>query len=201
MRIGIFGGTFDPPHVGHLMVAQDAVEELGLDRLYWVPARQSPFKEEGAGSPAELRARLVERSIRGHPVFQLWRGELDRPAPSWTVDTVETFRATFPAAELHLLMGTDQWASFDDWKDPDRIRAMATICILGRGDGDGVGKPGPGVRHLSTRRVELSATEVRDRVRQGRSIRYLVTDAVLQDIELNELYRMPADAGTRAGSS
>lgn len=209
MRVGIFGGTFDPPHLGHLVVAQDAAEALGLDRLFWVPARRSPFRREGASAEPALRLRMVEEAIRGHDVFQLWTGELERPAPSYTVDTVEAFRTSFPAAELFLLLGTDQWEAFPRWKAPDRIAGEATLCVLDRRHDGG---PGPGARgeagdgragvepdrypaeRLPTRRVDVSSTEVRERVRQGRSIRYLVTDGVRREIEEHGLYAGAGDA-------
>lgn len=191
MRVGIFGGTFDPPHLGHLVVAQDAAEALRLDRLFWVPARRSPFKTEGAATAAEVRVRLVEHAIRGHDVFQLWSGELDRPEPSYTVDTVDTFRASYPGAELFLLLGTDQWRSFHRWKDPDRIADVATVCVLDRevdGPGTAEAEDGREAARLPTRRMDISSTEIRERVRRGRSIRFLVTDAVRREIEESGLY-------------
>jgi len=203
MRVGILGGTFDPPHMGHLVLAQDAVEALALDRLYWVPARRSPFKEPGVGTDADIRAELVDVAVRGHPAFRVWRGELERPEPSYTVDTVRAFRERFPGGELVLLLGTDQWRSFGQWKDPDRIADQARICVLDRRDpgdvrareDDGAGDGEFQVIRLTSRRMDVSSTEIRQRARQGRSIRYLVTDAVRRKIEELGLY---VGAGTAA---
>lgn len=199
MRVGIFGGTFDPPHVGHLVVAQDAAEALRLDRLFWVPARRSPFKSEGEASEAGLRLRLVARAIQDHPIFQLWSGELDRPEPSYTVDTVEAFRASYPGADLFLLLGTDQWRSFHRWKRPDRIAELASICVLGREVSDPETEAPPGrheARRLPSRRIDISSTEIRKRLRQGRSVRYLVTDAVHREIAEHGLYAEAGDAAS-----
>lgn len=199
MRLGIFGGTFDPPHLGHLVVAQDAAEELDLDRVYWVPARRSPFKRPGDATEAGLRLGLVERAIAGDELFATWAGELERPAPSYTVDTVEAFRASFPEAELFLLLGTDQWRSFHRWKSPERIARQATVCVLYREtrEPDDLGPAArTGVTTLASRRIDISSTEIRDRVREGRSIRYLVADAVRQEIEEHGLYAEAGDAAS-----
>lgn len=204
MRVGIFGGTFDPPHVGHLVVAQDAVEALELDRLFWVPARRSPFREPGESTGADVRARMVERAIAGHPAFRLWEGELERPEPSFTVDTVEAFAASFPEAELFLLMGSDQWRSFHRWRDPGRIITRATVCVLGRetgGTDTPTGEDGFPMTPVPSRRIDVSSTEVRQRVREGRSIRYLVPDPVREEIDRHGLYVEAGQPAATGGPS
>lgn len=201
-KLGLFGGTFDPPHLGHLILARDAREALGLDSVVWIPALQSPFKAGADASPASARLALVEAAVRGAEGFEVWSGELDRPAPSYTVDTVRHFRSTFPEAELYLLLGTDQWSQFTRWHRADDIADCAHIVVLHRGGtmggegqretpagaGQGGGDPFP-CTHLSARRIDVSSTEIRDRVRAGRSIRYLVTDEVEAVVDRLQLYR------------
>jgi nicotinate-nucleotide adenylyltransferase len=201
-KLGLFGGTFDPPHLGHLILARDAREALGLDSVVWIPARRSPLKTGADTSSAPARLSLVEAAVRGAEGFEVWSGELDRPAPSYTVDTVRHFRSTFPEAELYLLLGTDQWSQFTRWHRPDEIAACAHLVVLHRGgaagaaggsdapDGAGpeAGDPFP-CTHLAARRIDVSSTEIRDRVRAGRSIRYLVTDEVGAVVDRLQLYR------------
>jgi nicotinate-nucleotide adenylyltransferase len=188
VKIGVFGGSFDPPHVGHLAVAQDALESMGLDLMYFVPARLSPFKTDRPGTDPGIRSALLESALAGHPSMRVWRGELERPAPSFTVNTLEELRGAHPGAELFLFMGTDQWASFRDWKDPERIAGLATLCVIGRrGDAD-PGVDGFEARSVTTRRMDVSSTEVRARVAAGRSIRFLVPESVRRGIEQHQLY-------------
>lgn len=207
-KIGLFGGTFDPPHLGHLILAGDAVEALGLDRLYWIPARQSPFKTTQGVSPAEARLAMVEAAVEGTPGFRVWPGELHRPAPSYTVDTVLEFRSTFPGSQLYLLMGTDQWAQFSRWRRAEDIARMVEIVVLDRELPSGDDGPSGAeetawgapdafpCHHLRARRIEVSSTEIRDRVRTGRSIRYLVTPEVEAVVDRLQLYgRSDMDSG------
>ncbi|UCC26815.1 MAG: nicotinate (nicotinamide) nucleotide adenylyltransferase [Gemmatimonadales bacterium] len=189
MRIGIFGGSFDPPHVGHLAVAQDALEGLELDLLYFVPARVSPFKLGVAGTDPQVRAALVELALEGHPRMRVWKGELIRPAPSYTVETLNEIAELHAGAELFLLMGSDQWASFPDWREPERIVELATVCVMGRTVGAIQDHDRFGARSIQTRRIDISSTEVRERVAARRSIRFLVPESVRREIEEHQLYR------------
>jgi nicotinate-nucleotide adenylyltransferase len=200
MRIGVFGGTFDPPHVGHVAVAEDARKHLGLDRLLFVPAHVSPFKVGEAGiTDAELRHRMTEAAIEGRQGLDVDRIELDRDPPSYTVDTLRALAGRTPEAELFLLLGADQWASFGRWKDAAEIAELATIVVLAR-DGTDPGEIDPGVdvpwRSVDVRRVDVSSTEVRERVREGRSIEGLVPGSVARIIEDHELYRAAPAAHT-----
>lgn len=201
MRIGVFGGSFDPPHVGHLLVAQDATEALELDLLLWVPARQSPFKQDREGTDPDLRAQMVETAVQGHPRFRVWRGELTRTGPSYTVDTLRALHEEYPEAELVLLMGWDQWCTFPRWRAHDEILRLATVGVLRR-PGSGIDDPGPKLPHrvVPVRRVDLSSTEIRDRARRGDSLRYLVPEAVRRLVTDHELYSTEtgtAPVGTR----
>lgn len=192
MEIGVFGGSFDPPHLGHLAVAQDAQEALGLDLILFVPARVSPFKTEESGTDPDIRLRMVETALAGHPGFRVWDGELRRDPPSFTVDTLAALNAEYGQASLTLLMGEDQWASFPDWRAPERILDLARVAVLDReGHEDSGGDPEegewPSVR-VAVRRMDISSTEIRERVREGRSIRFLVPESVRKQILSHNLY-------------
>ena len=191
VEIGVFGGTFDPPHLGHLNVARDALEALRLDRVIFVPARRSPLKAERATrTPAELRATLCEAAVAGEPGLSVWRGELERPAPSYTVDTLEALGAD--GDRLTLPIGEEQWARFHLWKRTGRILELARVAVLTRGGYDGpAGPEGPGpwpCSRVAVRRIEISSTEIRSRVREGRSVRFLVPEPVRRIIEQQSLY-------------
>lgn len=190
MNLGVFGGTFDPPHLGHLMVAQDVREALGLDRVIFVPALQSPFKRDAGNAPAELRLAMVQAAIAGDPNLGALRIELDRPAPSWTVDTLRSLHERYPGARLTLLMGVDQWRSFAEWKDPREIGRLARIAVFAR-NGEAPGDfPDRAVvpTVVAVRRLDLSSTELRERLRSGESIRYLVPESVRELIRAKGLY-------------
>lgn len=195
VNIGVFGGTFDPPHVGHLVVAQDALEALGLDAILFVPARVSPFKTESESTPAAVRLAMLEAAVADHPAFRIWDGELRRSGPSYTVDTLESLRVQYPDASLTLLMGVDQWRSFDGWKDPKRILELARVGVMERVGvpAEGQGPPWPHVA-VPVRRIDVSSTEVRERVGGGRSIRYLVPESVRARIQESRLYGTTANA-------
>lgn len=208
MNIGVFGGTFDPPHTGHLIAAQDAAVALRLDRVLFIPAAAPPHKRGMPVLAADLRARMLELAVSGDPRFAVDRLELDRPGPSFTVDTLALLRTRYPGAEWTLLVGADQYADFGTWRAPERIREHARIAVLTRagqgGSGGRIGDapapgggteapsatelPGGDVR-VDVTRIDISATAVRRRVAAGLSIRYLVPDAVEAFIFEQRLYR------------
>lgn len=190
-RIGIFGGTFDPFHIGHLVVAQDAVEVLGLDRLVFIPAGTPPHKEAGEVSPAPIRAAMVRAGVGADPRFEVDELELARPGPSWTVDTLRTLSAREPEPELFLLMGVDQLAGFHLWREPQEVARLAQVAVMAReGEDPAVVDPGFPLDPLivPVTRLDISSTRIRARVREGRSARYLVPDAVHRIIRDERLY-------------
>src|SRR5260221_8615677 len=134
MRLGIFGGSFDPPHLGHLLPVIDAVEALALDGVGFMPAGEQPLKSGRAYASAEHRFAMTQRLLHGVPGFIADRSEIDRPGLSYTVDTVTQLAAAHPGVELLLLLGTDAFALFEHWKEPERIRSLATVVVLARGD-------------------------------------------------------------------
>lgn len=202
MRIGLFGGTFDPPHIGHLIVAQDARFGLSLDRLVFIPAAQPPHKR-GSISPAPLRLAMLEAAVAGEPGFDIDDVELNRPGASYTVDTLRIYRTRYPADELFLLMGADQFAEIASWREADALPSLATLAVLSRGgaghDASRRESAGPGPIEVSVTRIDLSATEVRRRVAAGEPIRYLVPSGVEELIRRHGLYtRAPARTGAPA---
>lgn len=197
-RVGIFGGSFDPPHVGHLFAASDAFEALGLDRLLFVPAAAQPLKHRGRGpAPPAVRVAMIEALIGDDARFAVDALEIDRGGLSYTVDTLESLATRWPDAQRSLLVGADVLDSFVRWRDPLRVRALATLVVLVRAvDGGGAvadavapAFPGGLPRMLPTRRIDLSSTEVRARVAEGRPVRGFVPDAVAQIIRDARLYQ------------
>ncbi len=186
LRLGLFGGTFDPPHLGHLVVAQDVVEGLALDRLLFLPAGSPPHKTGKVISPAPLRLEMVRALTAGSDVFRVSDVELNRGGPSFTVDTLRYYRDLHPEAEIFFVLGADQAMAFDSWRDPEILASLATLVVMARG---GVQVPGVNFTSVPVTRVDISATNIRERVRAGRSIRYLVPEEVRQIIESQCLYR------------
>ena len=182
-RVGVFGGTFDPVHVGHLVVANAALDELGLDRVCFVPARRSPLKEDGPVASVEDRLAMLMAATEHEPRFRVSRAEVERNGPSFTVDTLESLRGE---GELFLILGTDTYADFERWREPERIRALATIVLAAR---PGAPNAPAGVRVLDSPLMDVSSRELRARASRGRSLRYLVPEAALRYIEEHRLYR------------
>lgn len=193
MRLAIFGGSFDPPHVGHLLAVEDAFDRLSLDRLILVPAATQPLKSGRASTPAEQRLAMVRLLVESDARFEVSTVEVDRGGLSFTVDTLTHFAGLYPDAELFLLLGADVLASFGQWREPARVMALARPVILQREDGDPAGiLAGLDERRLMrlpTRRVDVSSTEIRERVRAGKPIRGFVTDSVAAFIARVGLYR------------
>lgn len=192
MRLGIFGGSFDPPHIGHLLVAIDAFEALRLDKLIFVPTHAQPLKAGAKAAAASHRLEMIARLIGGDARFAVDAVEIERGGLSYTVDTLETFAQRFPDAERFFLVGEDAMATFGAWRNPEHILKLAKLAILRR--------PGTAVDHqpisqphgtiaLPTRLVDVSSTEIRERVRDGKSIRGFVPDSVAEFIERERLYR------------
>ena len=189
MRIGLLGGSFDPPHNGHLLVAGDAYDALALDRLVFIPAAIQPLKRQAAATAGQ-RLAMVERLVDGDARFDVSALEIERGGLSFTVDTLATLAARWPASELYLLVGADVLPAFAKWRDPERIVTLATVVVMGRSGEVPDLSAVPGlVNVIATRRVDISSTEVRRRVRDGKSIRGFVPDAVADYIASERLYR------------
>jgi len=187
----VFGGSFDPPQVGHLLGASDAAEQLALDRVLWVPAAAQPLKHGRRPAPAELRVAMVRALVGDDARFEVERVEIDRGGLSYTVDTLATLAERCPERELVLLAGADVLGTFARWREPHRVRHLSTLVVLTRGDAAEVGPDFPGGPPivLPTRRVDVSSTEVRARLAAGRSIRGFVPEGVAEIIRSAGLYR------------
>lgn len=190
MRIGLLGGSFDPPHIGHLLAASDAFDALALDRLVLMPAATQPLKAGRASATPEQRLSMTRLLVGGDKRFDVSSVEIDRGGLSYTVDTLTSLGARWPAAELFLLVGADVPRSFPSWREPERIVQLATVVVLQRGgeSTDVAGMPGT-PRVLATRRIDVSSTEIRQRVREGKSIRGFVPETVAEFIAAERLYR------------
>jgi nicotinate-nucleotide adenylyltransferase len=191
VKAGIFGGTFDPPHSGHLIVAQDAALALGLDRILFVPAAVPPHKQHLSLSPAAVRSRMLQLALEDDARFAVDLLELERSGPSYTVDTLRELTVRWPATQWTLLMGVDQYAELGTWREPEELRRLARIAVLSRSGLTGqTGAPTPaGDAHVSVTRIDISSTAIRERVAQGLPIRYLVPAAVERFIFEEGLYR------------
>jgi nicotinate-nucleotide adenylyltransferase len=187
MTIGLFGGSFDPIHHGHLIVAQAVADALGLEEVRFVPAREQPFKVGQHLAPAEVRARMVEVAIAGEPRFRLERAELERSGPSYTVDTLRQLRTREPGRRFALLIGADAARDFPKWREASAVAELAELVVFARAGSPAAVIPWP-ARQVVVPAIEISATAIRRRVRQGQSIRYLVPDPVLEVIRAGGLY-------------
>lgn len=195
-RLGLLGGTFDPPHYGHLLAAQEAASQLRLERVLFLPARQNPLKQDEAISAAKDRWEMVVRAIADNPLFEASRLDMDRPGPSYTIDLLRALDQA--GRELFFLVGADILPELSNWRSPDQILRLARLAAVNR-----PGSPLPNLAALeaalpeSRARIDLvaipgvaiSAREMRERVRDGRSIRYLTPPAVESYIEARGLYR------------
>jgi nicotinate-nucleotide adenylyltransferase len=188
--IGLLGGSFDPVHHGHLIVGQVAREQLGLDELRFVPAREQPFKQGKHRTSPEHRAAMVALAIRGTPGFELETAELDRAGPSYTVPTLEALGERVPGSRLVLLLGADAAADLAGWREVERIPELARLVVFAR-----PGSTVPQTRLISqviqVPAIDVSATEIRRRVRQRLPIRYWVPDSVAEYIARHQLYLDP----------
>ncbi len=184
MRTGILGGSFDPIHHGHLILARAALEQLALDRVLFIPAALSPHKTQTKPATAQDRLAMLQLAIECEPDFESCDLELHRPPPSYTVHTLRNLREKYPDDELILLIGADNVAKFETWREPDEIRRLANLAVLDRAGADAP-HDWPVVRRL----VDISSTDIRVRVADGRSIRYLTPDKVCDYIAAHGLYR------------
>ena len=183
-RLGMLGGTFDPLHVGHLVVAQDVVEELELDRLLVVPAARPPHRE--AFLPGALRLELVREAFDGDPRIEVSDLEMRREGPSYTVDTLSEIRSRREPEVLFCVMGVDQLRELPTWHEPGRIAELATVAVMSRrGELPEPGEAGAGIDFLPVpvTRIDVSASRIRERLADGRPVRYLVPEAVRGRVE------------------
>lgn len=196
MNIGVLGGTFDPIHIGHLIVAEEARTRLGLERVLFVPAGNPWLKQNNSISPASHRVEMVRRGIAGNPGFELSALEVERSGPSYTVDTMRALRQQLGAeVGLFFILGLDTLAELPLWKEPGELGRLCTLVVAPRSGERGLQDLEASIEGLSGRVVQLdmpligvSSSEIRQRVAQGGSIRYLVPGAVEDYIAHQGLY-------------
>jgi nicotinate-nucleotide adenylyltransferase len=196
LRVGILGGAFNPPHIGHLVSAQEALVQLELERVVFMPVGVPPHREIEQDPGAEVRLELVELAVADDERFEASRMELDREGPSYTSDTLRQLGSDTPKDELFLILGGDQAASLGRWHEPEQVLERATVVVFERvswGRNAIMIKIGrlPGaerVRYLDMPLIQVSSSSIRRRVREGQPIRYLVPDKVASYVEENGLY-------------
>jgi len=197
-RLGLLGGTFDPPHYGHLLVAQEVAWRLQLQCVLFLPARQNPLKQGAPSSEAEDRCEMVARAIADNPLFQLSRLDIDRPPPSYTVDLLQSLQASDRRTELFFLVGADILPELPKWRAPEEVLRLARLVVVNR-----PGSPFPNLDELELALpgareradvvripgVDISAADLRARVRSDQPIRYLTPPAVEQYVREKRLYQ------------
>ncbi len=198
MRLGIFGGTFDPPHIGHLILAAEAQHQLTLDRLLWVLTPAPPHKREQPISPLQHRIDMLEAAIDGNPTFELSNVDISRPSPHYAVDTIHLLEKSYPGAELVYLMGGDSLANLPLWRKPlELVAGCQTLGVMCRPGAKIDLKdleaqiPGitPKVRFIEAPLLDIAASQIRRRIREGRPFRYYLPPPVYHIIQQRHLYR------------
>ena len=188
-RIGIFGGSFDPVHLGHLLVAQAAFEELGLERLFFVPAAQSPFKQSSVPAPGPIRAQLLRLALAGRTWCEVDEQEIRRTGVSYAVDTVRDYAKRFPGATLFYLIGADNVAALPEWREAGELARLAEFVVIPRPGDATVPVPAPfRGQMLRGWPFGVSSSEIRARVKAGKTIAQLVPPAVAEAVRNNQLY-------------
>lgn len=199
----MLGGTFDPPHIGHVVVACEALWQLALDEVRLVPAARPPHKDDPAMAPPERRADWLERAVAGRPGLVVSRAELDRPGPSYTADTLEEMAAADPGALLWFILGADQLAEFPSWHAPERILAAARLAVVARGHvaeaeldvlAQGVAPGRADI--LSVPVIGISSSMIRERIAAGRPVGHLVPGPVEEALVAEGLVPSPSSSRT-----
>ncbi|MFO0846497.1 MAG: nicotinate-nucleotide adenylyltransferase [Gemmataceae bacterium] len=198
-RIGIFGGTFDPVHLGHLILAEQCREQGRLDEVWFVPAPRPPQKPGESISRFDLRAEMLSLALAGHPAFRVSEVEKDRPGPSYTVDTLAELHHLYTKDQFYLLVGGDSLADLPLWRDPAGIVARAGLLVMAR-PGSPLpsaeqlsrqipGQPAVSVQAVEAPQIDIASRDLRRRIAEGRSVRYLTPRAVEVYIHEKKLYR------------
>jgi nicotinate-nucleotide adenylyltransferase len=192
MKIGVFGGTFDPPHIGHLIVAEHVREAVELDRILFVPTATPPHKRDRTITPGEQRVAMVRLAIARHDPFAVSDMEVQRGGVSFTADTLEELKRLHPSAALFFLLGMDNLIEFGTWKDPERILRLARLIVMTRPGfvpGTELESIAGNVEYCTVPQIGVSGSEIRARIREGKSISFLVTPEVRRFIDSHGLYR------------
>lgn len=191
MNIGIFGGTFDPPHIGHLLVASHVREALGLERMIFVPSSISPHKRGGAHTEPEHRLAMTRLAVAGAPHMEVSDVEIRRGGISYTIDTLRLLQGEHPGDELYLIIGMDNVADFGSWRDPEGILDVSRVVVMTRPGYKVPKREDRFVRRMEmcdVPEIEIASREIRRRVREGRSVRWMVTPEVEHFINQHGFY-------------
>ncbi|HEU0292707.1 MAG TPA: nicotinate-nucleotide adenylyltransferase [Anaerolineales bacterium] len=197
-RIGLFGGTFDPPHLGHLILASEAQSQLELDRLLWILTPEPPHKQEQSITPIEHRLAMVNLAIADNPAFELSRIELDRPGPHYTLDTIKLVAEQNPSADIVPIIGGDSLRDLPKWhRSQEIVYACHWIGVMRRPNDkanlDQLERELPGIRskihYVDAPLLEIASHEIRNRIAMGKTVRYYLSPAVYDYIEKNHLYQ------------
>ncbi len=197
-QIGLFGGTFDPPHLGHLILASEAYSQLGLDRLLWVLTPDPPHKQDQIISLVEHRLAMVKLAIADNPIFELSRAELDRPGPHYTLDTVEAISRQYPGADITPIIGGDSLRDLPKWHKPrELLYACHWVGVMRRPgeepDLKELEEELPGiaskVHYVDAPLLEIASREIRSRIAEGKPFRYYLPEPVFEYIEEHDLYK------------
>lgn len=197
-RIGLLGGTFDPPHIAHLILGEYAIDALGLSTLLYVPAADPPHKQDEVKTPIEHRLALLELALADNPRFAISRVDIDRPGPHYSVDTVEMVQRQYPGAVIYFVMGGDSLRDLLLWHRPDTLVERCMLAVIRRPDSivqptmheDKLPGLAARVTMIDAPLLDISSTAIVRRLHEGRSVRYLVPDAVLTYIRENKLYSL-----------
>ncbi len=188
MKIGILGGTFNPVHIGHLILAEEVREKSGLNKVVFVPAYLPPHKNNSDIAPAEDRYRMIKTAVRGNKHFFVSDTEIKRQGKSYTIDTVRGFKELYPKAELYFITGSDMLKYLDDWKDLPEIIKLVKFVVATR-PGYPLESIPSYISTISIRAVDVSAFEIRQAIKEDKSFRYLVPETVRKYIVKNKLYK------------
>lgn len=192
MKIGLFGGTFNPPHVGHLIVAEAVRDELDLEKIYFIPSFISPHKQSGEDDLSDHRLTMVALAVKDNPHFEALGVEIERKNISYTVDTLEELHKKEPHNSFFLLIGMDNYVNFHTWKNVDRIFELSSLVVMNRPNVTPALNPNlhsKKVCFASVPNIELSSSELRERIIRGESIKHQVPDPVLDYIQTHGLYK------------
>lgn len=206
--VGLLGGSFNPPHVGHLVCAQEARDQLGLDRVLLLPAHDPPHKELPGDPGPRARLDMCRLAVGGDPGLGVCAIELEREGPSYTVDTLRVLAEREPGDELTFIVGGDMADTLPSWREPREVLRLARMAVTGREELDELGlaakladlHDGSRVVFFTMPRLDVSSTDLRRRVSEGRPIRHLVPDAVADEIAAHGWYRQTASVGTTPGT-
>jgi nicotinate-nucleotide adenylyltransferase len=198
--VGLFGGSFNPPHLAHLIVAETIREQFDLEEVWWMPAHTPPHKTDAAIAPPAHRLEMTRRATASNPTFRVCDEEIERGGASYTVETLRALSERHPDARFSLLLGGDSLAGFPSWRAPDEIARRARLLVYRRpGESDPPALPAPlarRVQYADAPLLEVSGTALRARRRRGQSLRYLVPDPVRAYIDRHDLYRNPDPQAT-----